>query len=269
MNSNFWFNYEKKQEEMKSKPLVEKLEDNMEEDIITSKNDNKKDDKSNKKRSAFIKLMVGIIFIIVIMIVLSLGSNGNIIKEETDNDTNNNVNNEKDSTDIKDIVLNGDYKFEYLIDVVMQDGNKLTYTYIGSSIDGKLSGTIKNMDQEIEYLYKDNEYYIIDNDQYYLVAEEDIFKVIDYKYLNIYNINNYIKKGTQIYKTEYSNGTVTTGYDILIKDIIINSDSDKAVTIVVSENDKYTIEIDYTNLISILNSNIGNCKVTLKYETIK
>ena len=114
MNSNFWFNYEKKQEEMKSKPLVEKLEDNMEEDIITSKNDNKKDDKSNKKRSAFIKLMVGIIFIIVIMIVLSLGSNGNIIKEETDNDTNHNVNNEKDSTDIKDIVLNGDYKFEYL-----------------------------------------------------------------------------------------------------------------------------------------------------------
>ena len=85
----------------------------------------------------------------------------------------------------------------------MQDGNKLTYTYIGSSIDGKLSGTIKNMDQEIEYLYKDNEYYIIDNDQYYLVAEEDIFKVIDYKYLNINNINNYIKKGTQIYKTEY------------------------------------------------------------------
>ena len=55
----------------------------------------------------------------------------------------------------------------------------------------------------------------------------------------------------------------------MIKDIIINSDSDKAVTIVVSENDKYTIEIDYTNLISILNSNIGNCKVTLKYETIK
>ena len=189
MNSNFWFNYEKKQEEMKSKPLVEKLEDNMEEDIITSKNDNKKDDKSNKKRSAFIKLMVGIIFIIVIMVVLSLGSNGNIIKEETDNDTNNNVNNEKDSTDIKDIVLNGDYKFEYLIDVVMQDGNKLTYTYIGSSIDGKLSGTIKNMDQEIEYLYKDNEYYIIDNDQYCLVAEEDIFKVIDYKYLNIYNLS--------------------------------------------------------------------------------
>ena len=93
--------------------------------------------------------------------------------------------------------------------------------------------------------------------------------MIDDKYLNINNINNYIKKGTQIYKTEYSNGTVTTGYDILIKDIIINSDSDMTITIVVSENDKYTIEIDYTNLISILNSNIGNCKVTLKYETIK
>ena len=194
MNSNFWFNYEKKQEEMKSKPLVEKLEDNMEEDIITSKNDNKKDDKSNKKRSAFIKLMLGIIFIIVIMVVFRLGSDGNIIKEETDNDTNNNVNDEKDSTDIKDIVLNGDYKFEYLIDVIMQDGNKQTYTYTGSSIDGKLSGTIKNMDQEIEYLYKDNEYYIIDNDQYYLVAEEDIFKVIDYKYLNINKGNKLIAK---------------------------------------------------------------------------
>ena len=128
MNSNFWFNYEKKQEEMKSKPLVEKLEDNMEDGSISYKNDNKKDDQNNKKRSAFIKLMVGIIFIIVIMVVLSLGSDGNIIKEETDNDTNNNVNDEKDSTDIKDIVLNGDYKFEYLIDVVMQDGNKLTYT---------------------------------------------------------------------------------------------------------------------------------------------
>lgn len=269
MNSNFWFNYEKKQEEKNLEPLVEKLEDNMEDGSISYKNDNKKDDQNNKKRSAFIKLMVGIIFIIVIMVVFRLGSDGNIIKEETDNDTNNNVNDEKDSTDIKDIVLNGDYKFEYLIDVIMQDGNKLTYTYTGSSIGGKLSGTIKNMDQEIEYLYKDNEYYIIDNDQYYLVDEEDIFKVIDYKYLSISNINNYIKKGTQIYKTEYSNGTVTTGYDILIKDIIINSDSDMTITIVVSENDKYTIEIDYTNLLSILNSNIGDCKVTLKYETIK
>lgn len=269
MNSNFWFNYEKKQEEKNLEPLVEKLEDNMEDGSISYKNDNNKDDQNNKKRSAFIKLMLGIIFIIIIMVVFRLGSDGNIIKEETDNDTNNNVNDEKDSTDIKDIVLNGDYKFEYLIDVIMQDGNKLTYTYTGSSIDGKLSGTIKNMEQEIEYLYKDNEYYIIDNDQYYLVDEEDIFKVIDYKYLSISSINNYIKKGTQIYKTEYSNGTVTTGYDILIKDIIINSDSDMTITIVVSENDKYTIEIDYTNLISILNSNIGDCKVTLKYETIK
>ena len=49
MNSNFWFNYEKKQEEMKSKPLVEKLEDNMEDGSISYKNDNKKDDQNNKK----------------------------------------------------------------------------------------------------------------------------------------------------------------------------------------------------------------------------
>ena len=37
----------------------------MEDGSISYKNDNKKDDQNNKKRSAFIKLMVGIIFIIV------------------------------------------------------------------------------------------------------------------------------------------------------------------------------------------------------------
>ena len=54
-------------------------------------------------------------------------------------------------------------------------------------------------------------------------------------------------------------------YPHVTKDLVIEIlQDDKKVRF-----SEYTIEIDYTNLISILNSNIGNCKVTLKYETIK
>ena len=110
-----------------------------------------------------------------------------------------------------------------------------------------------------EYFYQMNDkYYILDTrGNYILTTAEDIYPYIEYRYLNINNIKQFIKLGTK-------NDTV---YSVKVSDIVLNNNSADTITLTVNEEDK-NIQIDYTNLFKIDNSNINKAEVNIKYSNI-
>lgn len=196
----------------------------------------------DKRERAKIELMLYGIFFLVIIIFARISSSmsTNIPK---DNDINN--------TFIDEITDN----YQYDIDITI-DNNK--YKYSGKKIGNNMSIT-KIVGTKEEYFYQMNDkYYILDTrGNYILTTAEDIYPYIEYRYLNINNIKQFIKLGTK-------NDTV---YSVKVSDIVLNNNSADTITLTVNEEDK-NILIDYTNLFKIDNSNINKAEVNIKYSNI-
>lgn len=196
----------------------------------------------DKRERAKIELMLYGIFFLVIIIFARISSSmsTNIPK---DNDINN--------TFIDEITDN----YQYDIDITI-DNNK--YKYFGKKLGNNMSIT-RIVGTKEEYFYQMNDkYYILDTKgNYILTTAEDIYPYIEYRYLNINNIKQFIKLGTK-------NDTV---YSVKVSDIVLNNNSTDTITLTVNEEDK-NILIDYTNLFKIDNSNINKAEVNIKYSNI-
>ena len=196
----------------------------------------------DKRERAKIELMLYGIFFLVIIIFARISSSmsTNIPK---DNDINN--------TFIDEITDN----YQYDIDITI-DNNK--YKYSGKKLGNNMSIT-RIVGTKEEFFYQMNDkYYILDTKgNYILNTAEDIYPYIEYRYLNINNIKQFIKLGTK-------NDTV---YSVKVSDIVLNNNSADTITLTVNEEDKNII-IDYTNLFKIDNSNINKAEVNIKYSNI-
>ena len=196
----------------------------------------------DKRERAKIELMLYGIFFLVIIIFARISSSmsTNIPK---DNDINN--------TFIDEITDN----YQYDIDITI-DNNK--YKYFGKKLGDNMSIT-RIVGTKEEYFYQMNDkYYILDTKgNYILTTAEDIYPYIEYRYLNINNIKQFIKLGTK-------NDTV---YSVKVSDIVLNNNSADTIALTVNEEDK-NILIDYTNLFKIDNSNINKAEVNIKYSNI-
>lgn len=196
----------------------------------------------DKRERAKIELMLYGIFFLVIIIFARISSSmsTNIPK---DNDINN--------TFIDEITDN----YQYDIDITI-DNNK--YKYSGKKLGNNMSIT-RIVGTKEEYFYQMNDkYYILDTKgNYILTTAEDIYPYIEYRYLNINNIKQFIKLGTK-------NDTV---YSVKVSDIVLNNNSADTITLTVNEENK-NILIDYTNLFKIDNSNINKAEVNIKYSNI-
>lgn len=212
--------------------------------------DNKKEKKKlslkerwkDKRERAKIELMLYGIFFLVIIIFARISSSmsTNIPKD-------NNVNN----TFMDEITDN----YQYDIDITI-DNNR--YKYFGKRLGNNMSIT-RMVGTKEEYFYQMNDkYYILDTKgNYILTTDEDIYPYIEYRYLNINNIKQFIKLGTK-------NNNV---YNVKVSDIVLNNNSTDTITLTINEKDK-SILIDYTNLFKIDNSNINNVEVNVKYSNI-
>lgn len=145
--------------------------------------------------------------------------------------------------------------YEYNIDINI-DNNK--YKYYGKRLGNNMSIN-KVIDNKYDYFYKmGNKYYILDtNGNYILTSVEDIYNYIDYRYLDISNIKEYIKLGTKD----------NNNYNIKVSDIILNSNNTNNITISIDESNN-TITLDYTELFKIDNNNLNKEIVTIKYTNI-
>lgn len=196
----------------------------------------------DKRERAKIELMLYGIFFLVIIIFARISSS-----MSTNIPKNNDINN----TFIDEITDN----YQYDIDITI-DNNK--YKYFGKKLGNNMSIT-RIVGTKEEYFYQMNDkYYILDTKgNYILTTAEDIYPYIEYRYLNINNIKQFIKLGTK-------NDTV---YSVKVSDIVLNNNSTDTITLTVNEEDK-NILIDYTNLFKIDNSNINKVEVNVKYSNI-
>lgn len=194
----------------------------------------------DKKYQAKIKLSGYSIFVVIAIIMILVGGASNNKNTIIDNGLEDNKT-IKDNTDTKDNKL-FTIAYPYIIELnynIDNTKNKITYKY--SNNNNELLITKTNNDTVTNYKYISNKYYIENNDNYILTNINKVYDIIDYEYLDIDNINNYLNNATlenDIYK-------------VYLKDIILNNTSDKYITIKLLDN---SVEIDYTYLLNILNN---------------
>ena len=195
---------------------------------------------NDKRERAKIELLLYVIFFISVIIFVRVGNNI----------SNNNINT-SDNLFISQI--NDNYSYDIKINI-----NDNNYEYIGKVLG--YNSTIEKKDSNTdEYFYKKNDkYYKLDQDNGYILSNKnDIYDVINYDYMDINNIKEYIKISNN------DNGI----YKVKISDIILNSSSSDYITIKL-DNINNTIEIDYTNLLRINDNNITKAIVTITYSNI-
>ena len=194
----------------------------------------------DKKYQAKIKLSGYSVFVVIAIIMILVEGATNNKNTIIDNGLEDNKT-IKDNTDTKDnkmFTINYPYIIElnYNID---NTKNNITYNY--SNNNNELLITKTNNDIVTNYKYISNKYYVENNDKYILTNINKVYDIIDYEYLDIDNINNYLNNATlenDIYK-------------VYLKDIILNNTSNKYITIKLLDN---SVEIDYTYLLNILNN---------------
>ena len=207
---------------------------------IDNKKFNLKEKWNDKRERAKIELMLYAIFFIGVIIFVRVGNNI----------SNNNINT-SDNLFISQI--NDNYSYDIKINI-----NDNNYEYIGKVLG--YNSTIEKKDSNTdEYFYKKNDkYYKLDQDNGYVLSNKnDIYDVINYDYMDINNIKEYIK-------TSNNDSGI---YKVKISDIILNSSSSDYITIKL-DNINNTIEIDYTNLLRINDNNITKAIVTITYSNI-
>lgn len=195
----------------------------------------------DKKGRAKIELSLYLIFFLIVVIFARVSSHtaGNIEKNYTDESF---IFSLKDNyiCDIN-IALNGDI-YEYNLKVLGNNANIV----------------MKSSNEEKFYHLMNNKYYELDNNgNYILTTTDEVFPYINYNFLNIKNIRNFIIDGNK----------EDNEYRIKISDIILNNTSNDDVIIIVDEVNKH-IEIDYSNLLKIDNEDISSALVKMTFSNI-
>lgn len=194
----------------------------------------------DKRYQAKIKLSGYSIFVVIAIIMILVEGASNNKNTIIDNGLEENKT-IKDNTDTKDNKL-FTINYPYIIELNYNiDNTKNNITYKYSNNNNELLITKTNNDIVTNYKYISNKYYVENNDKYILTNINKVYDIIDYEYLDIDNINNYLNNATlenDIYK-------------VYLKDIILNNTSDKYITIKLLDN---SVEIDYTYLLNILNN---------------
>ena len=203
--------------------------------------------KKDKKYRTKIKLILYTTFVLVVAIYALSINNQNYDKDEylsKIKPENNNTNNVDDIIKINDT-------YKYTINIEIDDKE---YEYSGIKDNNQTTITKKVDDTITNYIYKNNEYYIEDNNNYIVTTKDSVYDIINYNYINIDSIKEYLKKAKNNNNNQYL---------VYIKDIILASDSDNYFIIDVVDNNLY---IDYTPLMKEFNNNITNYKVSIKIE---
>lgn len=201
--------------------------------------------RSDSKYRAKIQLLLYGVFIIGVAIYAATLNNHAPISNNID------INPNTDNFDEQVIKIPD--KYNYIIDIVIDD---IKYQYSGTKESTKTT-IIKTKDNiTTNYMYQSNEYYLEDDGNYIKTTKDEVYDIINYNYININTINEYLNKAT---KRENQ-------YLVYLKDIILGNDSDEYFTIIVNDNN---IDVDYTPLMKQFNNNVVNYKVTIQINEIE
>lgn len=208
-----------------------------------------------------IKLTLYTLFVVFVAI-FAVSGNNNIQNNEDNNllpDENNlNSINNQNSTNENDNIQNNTYQIElpneynYQIDINI---NEINYKYIGLKTELRENITKESNGTSKKYIYENDSYYIEkETDSYILTNKEEVYDIIDYNYLNVKTINEYLSKSNK----------VNNQFIVYLKDIILGNDSEEYITITITDNNN--IIIDYTKLVNYFDKNIDKYIVNIKIE---
>ena len=195
----------------------------------------------DKREKAKLELMLyGIFFIGIIIFSRVLSSSTNNVENKIE-ETKSFI------TAIKD-------NYEYNIKITMDDK---IYEYYGMVLGNNSTVNLKVENNEKKYYLMNKKYYVLEDNNYILVDEEEVYPYINYRYLNINNIKEYINIGVK----------ENDMFKIKLSDIVLNSESTDYLTITINEGDKSMI-IDYTELFKLTEENTNKVIVNISYSNI-
>lgn len=197
-----------------------------------------------------IKLSVSTLFVVLVSI-FAISTRNTMPTNDIYNQTNINEEEKIDNTNYETIQIPNNYKHNITIKI---NDNKYTYT---RNKQNNQEAITKEVDGVIEnYIYENNNFYKEDNEKYILTTEDEIYDIINYDYIKLETINQYlsksIKEGNQ--------------YLVYLKDIILGDDSKEYIIIEINEN---KINIDYTTLMKNFDKSITSYLVNIEIEEIE
>ncbi|MGN1358248.1 MAG: hypothetical protein ACI4WU_02655 [Bacilli bacterium] len=197
---------------------------------------------SDKRFQTKIKLLLYTVFIVIVAIYAISLDNSSI--DTLDQDIIDEINNEGSSSkniiDIKD-------NYHYVANVNIDDSE---YQYTIIKKDNQETITKEHNNITSNYLYKNNNYYQLQDDTYVLTTKDNIYDVINENYLNLSSINKYLEK------SQKNNNQ----YLVYLKDIILEDSSEDYFVILINKN---KISIDYTPLMKHFNSSLKKINVDI------
>lgn len=202
--------------------------------------------KSDHRFQTKIKLALYTLFVVVVAIFAI--TNRSTVPENKFEEQYNNADNSKNQNEFSKIEIPEEYL--YTINVVIDDKE---YHYTGEkskeseSITKEVDGTTTN------YIYKNNSYYKEQNETYILSTKEDVYDIVNYDYINLETINEYLTKAVKKDNIYY----------VYLKDIILESLSEEYITITTYQN---TVDIDYTKLVNELGQSINTYLVKFEIQ---
>lgn len=143
--------------------------------------------------------------------------------------------------------------YSYFINITI-DGKEYIYSGEKHSTEKTINKTIDNV--TTNYLLRDNDYYMQDNNLYVKITKEEVYDIINYNYIDLNNINNYLK---QAIKDDNQ-------YKVYLQDVILDTETKEYFVISINDG---TINIDYTPLMKRNNPDIESYNVSIQINEIE
>lgn len=145
-------------------------------------------------------------------------------------------------------------QYDYAIDIKVNDEKLVTYT--GEKKYSKEDIVKTTKAKTINYVYQDKAYYIDSNGEYLLTNKNEVYDIIDYSYIKLETINQYLTKAEK----------KDNKYIVYLKDIILGNESEDYITIELAE-EKTTV--DYTALMKSFDDSVESYLVEISISEIE
>lgn len=145
-------------------------------------------------------------------------------------------------------------QYDYAIDIKVNDEKLVTYT--GEKRYSKEDIVKTTKGKTINYVYQDKAYYIDSNGEYLLTNKNEVYDIIDYSYIKLETINQYLTKAEK----------KDNKYIVYLKDIILGNESEDYITIELTE-EKTTV--DYTALMKSFDDSVESYLVEISISEIE
>lgn len=195
-----------------------------------------------------IKLLLYTLFVIFVAI-FALSNQPTVTTDELEDKYNNNSSQKEENYSI--IKIPNEYN--YTIKIIVNDNE---YQYNGTKTTKRENITKKINDNITNYIYENDNYYKENDGNYILCSKEEIYDIVNFDYLNLTTINQYLSKSQKI----------DNQYLVYLKDIILGNNSNDYIKITINEND---IDIDYTSLVKTFDKKNEKYLVNIKIENIE